>query len=1115
MKTRNRLVDFLIFSGILLLFYFFVYKNLLSLGMMIFGDLAPFYLKPEEGVTAYVSSWSDTYFGYSSSNPPGTYVFHGILQFLLGGNYTWAQRVFHYSIAPISSLAMFIFLSHYTDSRFTRFVCGFIYSVNPLAISLFLTGGPGGGMLIEYALFPLQLLFLFGILNERGNQKINILSLALFLAAAAAYNLQAILWFAPFLATFVVTHLITQRDLRYMLKTVLSLFASGLLLVLLLLPEQNLVVSLINFFFNPESGFLYNSSIPMSRELLIERVVSDYQTQTFDTLNIFIWLTILSTFFTIFVRRRRKYMVSSLLLIVLLLLFWQQSKAGTIFWLYEIVPPLYALNTLKLKMMLTMAFAILVALLIDEASARGFLDLRINQNQEYLGFLKPNRAAVSFVIVAILVIPSFTYNIWPEENGFQYMTGNLDLSKYVIPDVYYDVRSWMDTHSQSEESFRIFWLPLDPSIEQILRRFFINTPLFYPQYEWNKYYQSFYGRAHFYDYITNIQIGMYGQEGLGRLLGSANVKYLVVNLAANKGGGIWKQEGSPKLSPWGTSSISWYWTGNPEEYARLLDLEKRLRVVERNEDFIIYENLDFIPFIKAYDRVFFVAPKDMINQTQKSQMRLSNHDPSTPANPNWNAIIGPGRVGKLFRGATGGVITSIHFYMHETNGVNSTLSVFLSPDVSTNYVASYKLAVPANQPPNWLRVPVNLKWPYDKLFVYWFASNASAQWGFDGGMPYDDYYCANVSNCNWVTWDDRPWVMVNIQRKGTYDWVPSPSPISEWNYETVLASSSNHLFDQIPGFNGTNLVAITAMMPFAASDEAAKRFLSAVDGIILMGDLVETAEAAWVSEHPTLLSVYEAETTITPANRIWQQVDGGMFTNRHALLAGEDAEGFMQFFVPRDSYYRVGLRAVAPEGPSLRIDDKVVDVEIFRIGEDGFRWFEADAGLLQRGWHDLSISARGEKTILDQVILISNIEASIGLEEISSNSNSRIVEHEDSTTLHRIKMDLGKPVFVVMLNSYHTSWNAYVDGYKLEHYGIPLNMYWANLYRVNTTGMSILEVSYTLQQERNISITLWAATWLASIFSLVYFSRSWLTNFFSNIYRSIERIRAKLGGINV
>ncbi len=565
----------------------------------------------------------------------------------------------------------------------------------------------------------------------------------------------------------------------------------------------------------------------------------------------------------------------------------------------------------------------------------------------------------------------------------------------------------------------------------------------------------------------------------------------------NNGGNTFNHEGPPALSPWGGNwSVFWYWTGHPEEYSLLLDQEERLRVVERNADFIIYENLDFTPFVKAYDRVFFVPPKDIINQTlvdpnYTTQTYVTgNQTLSNDGGPvMWNSIIYPGRVGKLFPTTINGVIVSLDFYIRENSGSDQVLNVSLSSGIGVNSVASFNVTIPANQQPDWLNVPVNLEWHDDMLFVSWFVHSSSAMWGFDAEAPYDDFYCADLADENcWTSWDDRPWVRVNMRGDIGSSWTPKTNPLNEWYYETVLASSSKHLIDKVPGFDGVNLMTSTTMLPFNASVKSVEQFLSIVDGVVLMGDLVETDETRWVAEHPLLLSLYEAESSMVPSRGLWIHTEGSTFSNNRAAMVNGSGAGSMMFFAPRNSYYDVAFRVKMPPSFYVEVDGEQVGLQEFSIDEDEFRWLEADAGLLQKGWHNLSISVDGARLILDQIVMLSNIEAPIGLEQISSSSNPQIVMHEDNTALHKIKIDSQEPFYVLTHQAYNPNWSGYIIDREVEHYSVPLQMYWANIYYVDSPGQNTLEILYTPQQRRNNIIAIWVAAWLASIIGLAYFS---------------------------
>jgi hypothetical protein len=70
-----------------------------------------------------------------------------------------------------------------------------------------------------------------------------------------------------------------------------------------------------------------------------------------------------------------RYILSLLLLLSVGIIFWQFGLTGQSLWLYETFPPLFALNTLKLKMIFTQAYVLIVAFLVDEARERRLIGL--------------------------------------------------------------------------------------------------------------------------------------------------------------------------------------------------------------------------------------------------------------------------------------------------------------------------------------------------------------------------------------------------------------------------------------------------------------------------------------------------------------------------------------------------------------------------------------------------------------------------------------------------------------------------------------------------------------------------------------------------------------------
>lgn len=337
---------------------------------------------------------------------------------------------------------------------------------------------------------------------------------------------------------------------------------------------------------------------------------------------------------------------------------------------------------------------------------------------------------------------------------------------------------------------------------------------------------------------------------------------------------------------------------------------------------------------------------------------------------------------------------------------------------------------------------------------------------------------------------------------------PLPSPISAWNYETVLASSMNHLTDKIPGFNSSTLMASTIMLPFKIGfDQKADQFLSTNDGIVVLGDLANVKETEWVSKQPTIFFIREAESSIVPINGKWDLLEGATFTNGHASKVVGEGEGYVEFFVPRESYYTVALRAIARNNPQIWIDSRATNIKVIDTNPDGFKWFETDSIFLQEGWHRLRVSAVGDQSILDQIVMISNTQTAIGLQRTAPSSMPRVIKTEHGDTWDKIQIDSRKSAYVVVQQAFNLNWEAYKDGRRVEHFAVPLNMYWGNLYYVNSSEPYTLEIQYNQQGTRDILVAIWVATWLSSILSLLYLSRAKVLDLASRIRMYTRSIR--------
>ncbi len=357
-------------------FFLFAYRNYFSLGALSQGDLAPLYPGARYYFDAFFSTWNSNNLGFSGSATEGGF-FNGLLLLILGDNSIVAQKIVFLLTMPLASISMFVFLSYNGLSRFGRSIVSFVYGVNPLTIGLFFGGGVG--LLTYYSLFPLLLFLMLNFLEKRSGATRSIVAFAIILAFAASYDVQAPLFVLPFVTVFFIGRVALERNFRFMARTSLMLLGSfGLFLILILPTTATYFASLFSYYLGSTSGSIsYYSAAQIPHATLIARIVADFSYQTYDFLNAIMYLTGIVTLFALFVRdpRRLRFILGLLLLLSVGVLFWQFGITGQSLWLYEIFSPLFAVNTLKLKMIFTQAYVLIVAFLIDEARERRFIEL--------------------------------------------------------------------------------------------------------------------------------------------------------------------------------------------------------------------------------------------------------------------------------------------------------------------------------------------------------------------------------------------------------------------------------------------------------------------------------------------------------------------------------------------------------------------------------------------------------------------------------------------------------------------------------------------------------------------------------------------------------------------
>jgi hypothetical protein len=709
------------------------------------------------------------------------------------------------------------------------------------------------------------------------------------------------------------------------------------------------------------------------------------------------------------------------------------------------------------------------------------------------------RVLILLLLGLIIIAPDFTYNIWPQEvpygwTGKQFMTGNFDLKGRVLPPVYYEVRSWLDTQVQPGGIFRLFWLPIDPAVVSNLDFLYPDAPVYFPRFDDKNYTQLIFA------YLSNSPNPILGWgNGLGKLLATANVKYIIVNLSANEGGGIWKQDGAPALSPWGPGwDLTYYFTGDPKGYSTLLDREQDLKLVSRHEHFLIYENLDFVPYVSAYRSAFLVAPKAMLDKRPPS-FSVLNYTNNLVANGGFEngttswSLAGDWKTSPIFHSGN----NSLEATRKEQGWITASQDILFQGNRSyyfsgwtklENVRQSHVRLTFYDSDGNILRGTYPLSGT-DGTKDWWFFSEAgisphgTARISLEllGGWSLDGVNTA-------LTWfDDVSFV------EGYY---PVPSPSQIWTYDVLVASSMQGLISDIPGFDGRRNLVVSGdqFSTSGPSDARIKQFATNSTGLLFLGNAVPFQSGTeWASQISKLLFVYEAESVLQPDRGVWQHLQAPYLSNNQAAELLGDGQSTQSFYVPRGSNYTIAVRAESRGVPSMSIDGinlHISSVSPFSVASGEFNWYEGLGQFLGIGSHKLTISASGNQTVLDKIVMISSISGHGRLEDFTQGSAANVEMTKISTTQYNVKISSESPTYVVFGETYHPDWNAYFNGLKLPHLPLPLQMYWSNVFYLAKNGQSLVEISFDRQGMRNTLVALWAMGWASSLGYIGIASRS-------------------------
>lgn len=1066
LRTR---MGFLLFVALVSSFFAYAYRDLLGYGLLSFGDLTPF-PEPGEAFNAFFFSWQPLGMGFSLPREAHLF-FMGILTTLLGSDVVLSQKLFYLSLLPVASISMYVFLNSFITSRISKFVASLFYIATIEPLWSFVNGA--STFLFLQAIYPLLLFFFFNLLN--GEKRIsNMLIFTIFLGVAVSFHYQFILFFAPFMAIFLIIHILERRNHEYTIKTIVLLSFSLLLCYLLGSPWwapfgiQSLLF--------PWSEMA--KTLPM--EKLILDVSHSYRYATLTnllTLNVIHPASLLLPLFAFASilfsgsGRKRRYAIGFSILVFSVTLFGWLTHLGITLDVFSTFPFLFAFReAAKLIYVLLPAYPPLIAITID-----GILDRFRFAIEKPNVRLRGARLALPLAALSSIIL-LLVFNIGIYEGG-RFLRGDMALHEYrgsafVVPDAVQSASDWIKERRENEGFFRTLWLPLDFHTQNSLTwmdPYTFGVPaqgevLGLPNLDYVKFV------------LSVLSAGL--TSHIGTLLALSNVKYIIVNLASD-------QRGPPTVV---NLQRTYYPTGDPNRFVEILDKQADLKLIENRTEFLVYENMRFVTHLAAYDDLFFImepAPIDYSSTTYHATENLISNPGFESGLDHWS-LIGKGGFSIDTIAHTGRSSVKIANLFQEDAEVRQSLPVY----GDAQYEVSFFMRV------------VNVKSSLLKLVWYdsWEPSgkpvredvleqvHESKNWWQSKHLvtsPRDavrlDVVCSGGRSLDGanpgLTWFD------DISIVGFYS--PLPAPTS--GLAAMLALS------HVPNFDPTKHLVVFEEGLHADSTVSLKNSSRAL--IFLNGSPQESDEVT--ASHDYLIML-EAEAAFIPKHGYWSHPKEIRASNGYVIKCEEEGIALGNFSIPRSGQYRIAVRTSTEGGIVLSIDDESA-LTINSTGDESLMWFESKPVYLKDDEeHTVSLLCQGP-SVIDQLIIFS-AEDDEKLEDIFNSgeippqpSSSRI-----NPTKYQVEFSTSGPAFLIMGESYHPDWNAYADHTKLGHFK---TFYWSNGFRVGTSGL--ITVSFDLQKLRNQTITIWAATWIFILVAAVYTSLRPLVRY--KVFRKIIR----------
>jgi len=509
----------------------------------------------------------------------------------------------------------------------------------------------------------------------------------------------------------------------------------------------------------------------------------------------------------------------------------------------------------------------------------------------------------------------------------------------------------------------------------------------------------------------------------------------------------------------------------PDIYVEILNKQDDLSIVANENEFIVFENRAVIPHLSAFDSLFQVImpPEQTLNSTKidYSTGELCLNSDFEEGFDFWDP------------------------YWHGKQAVLTNVTCFSGDH-------SVKIERPESE--GWAGIKQSFRVEGEVTYMasLWvktenvFRSHAKLVW-------YDTWNASTEKPAVRQDFFSRPGIV------GTTDWIRMvvrvKSPPNATRMDFVLLGGSSHdktmpgitWFDEIsfkqgyvaPYVSASPLSAIE-MLSYLPNFSVNKQLLvvtqqqafwedsmfDVADVIVSIGNV--TSLPTNLGESIKIILMDESETSLVANSGCWVSSKDVSASNGYVLHCKGLGEAVKKFLIPREEYYKIGVRGSREAQFTLKVDGIPLDVNGNERTQDKFIWFETKSINLEQGWHNMTVICSSEKTTFDEIVIFSVEQEDNqlkGVFDITLNQSFSLISRRINPTEYQIEITSAKPLFLFFGESFHPSWNARVNGEELRHFKV---YDWANGFYLDKVGNLNIQITFDEQNIRNQIINLWA-----------------------------------------